>query len=92
MVTMECDGKGDPGVVCLLDARPFHCLFIFRLSSRGWTKIGKPKTGHCCSGKTKPCLDRREPFALECCQETSRVLDASLCSTSPKEWNEAMLE
>jgi len=43
MVTMECDGKGDPGVVCLLDARPFHCLFIFRLSSRGWTKIGKQK-------------------------------------------------
>jgi len=39
-----------------------------------------------------PLTDGREPFALECYDKASRVLVASLCSASQKEWNEAMLE
>jgi hypothetical protein len=33
MVTMECDGEGDPGVVCMFDARPFRFPLFVNFSS-----------------------------------------------------------
>src|SRR5262249_41439164 len=53
MVTMECDGEGDPGVVCMFDARPFRVpLFVHFSSPLGVKSVSKRPVS--CSGKTKP--------------------------------------
>src|SRR5262249_19593514 len=42
MVTMECDGEGDPGVVCMFDARPFRFpLFVHFSSPLGLKSVSK---------------------------------------------------